>query len=82
VPGAVRRQRAAQLRAAGAQALQNYLQSLIGEHAHILMETQIRGRTESYAEVELDHAVEDGSLQMVALTGVAREHLTASMVAQ
>lgn len=82
LPGAVRKQRAAKLRHAGAQALQKYLRDKIGMHALILMETEIRGRTECYAEVEIDHRSEPGSLQMVMLTGVTGEHLTASRIAQ
>ncbi|MEQ1888617.1 MAG: tRNA (N(6)-L-threonylcarbamoyladenosine(37)-C(2))-methylthiotransferase MtaB [Alphaproteobacteria bacterium] len=80
-PGAVRRERAAQLRAAGAQALQTHLLRLTGTRARLLMETEIRGRTECYAEVELDHSAEPGSLPMVTLTGVKGEHLTGTGVA-
>lgn len=76
LPGAVRKERAARLRAAGARALQDHLYGLTGTYALILMETETRGRTECYAEVELDSACEPGSLQMVQLTGVHGEHLT------
>ncbi len=82
VPGAVRKARAGQLRAAGAKALQNYFRDLIGTQTIILMETETRGRMESYAEVELDHPCAPGSLQPVALTGIAGERLSASRIVQ
>ncbi len=81
LPGAVRKQRAAKLRAAGAQSLQQHLQGLTGTRALILMETEIRGRTECYAEVELDSAREPGSLQMVQLTAVHGGQLAGTGVA-
>ncbi len=80
-PGVVRRQRAAKLRAAGAQALQTHLQGLTGSRRLVLMETAIRGRTECYTEVELHCSAEPGSLQMVELSGVQGEHLCGEKVA-
>ncbi len=80
-PGAVRRERAARLRAAGALALQTHLLRLTGTRAQLLMETEIRGRTQCYAEVELDHSTEPGSLPIVTLTGVKGERLTGTGVA-
>lgn len=81
VPGAVRKQRAAQLRDAGAQALQRHLQRLNGTRQLILMETATRGRTGCYAETDLDGPAEPGSLQLVQMTGVAGGRMTAAMAA-
>jgi len=80
LPGAVRKERAAKLRAAGAQALQRHLQGLIGSRRLILMETAMRGRTECYTEVELDHMCEPGALQIVQITGVSGDHSTGTAV--
>jgi threonylcarbamoyladenosine tRNA methylthiotransferase MtaB len=80
-PGAVRKLRAARLRAAGALALQNHLRSLVGTRAMLLMETEFRGRTECYAEVDLVQACEPGSLQMAELSAVQGERLAGIGVA-
>jgi len=75
VPGAIRKRRAGQLRAAGARALQSYLQRLCGTRALLLMETELRGRTESYIEVVLDSPADPGSLQMAELTDMQGDHM-------
>ncbi len=78
LPGAVRKQRAAQLRAAGALALQQHLQRLVGSRMRILMETEIRGRTECFAEVQLERPCDAGSLQAAEITGAADGRLTSA----
>lgn len=79
IPHGVRRQRAIALRTAGAGRLQAHLQSLTGQRLEILMETQSRGRTESFAEVRLDCMAAPGSLQQVRITGHADGHATAAL---
>jgi len=81
VAPATRKARAGQLRAAGAAARQRHLRGLVGRRLPILMESDVRGRTECFAEVELDRSCVAGSLQMAELTGVAGEHLTATLAA-
>jgi len=80
VPGAVRKARAGLLREAGAMALQQHLQRLTGTRQSILMETELRGRTECYAEAELDAPALPGTLQMADLGAIAGERLIASPV--
>ena len=53
-PMAVRRDRAARLRAAGADAERRYLDAQIGTAASVLIESDARGRTEHFAPVRLD----------------------------
>jgi len=76
VPGAVRRARAARLRHAGDLAVQRHLARFIGASQTILMETDMRGRTECYAEVELDQPCPPGGMETVTLTGIAGGRLT------
>jgi len=80
LPMAVRKQRAALLRQAGAVAVQRHLHGMVGAQAMLLMETGKLGRTECYTEVELDSPAAPGSIQRVALTGVADNHLLASRI--
>jgi threonylcarbamoyladenosine tRNA methylthiotransferase MtaB len=51
---AVRRERAARLRAAGVDAERRYLDAQIGKTASVLIESDARGRTEQFAPVRLE----------------------------
>ena len=53
---AVRRERAARLRATGAEAERRYLDAQIGTTASVLIESDGRGRTEQFAPVRLRDA--------------------------
>ena len=69
VPKAVRKERAAQLRAAGDTAVSHHLASQIGQTHQVLLENPGQGRTEQFAEVTLTGGPEDGMLP-VRITGV------------
>ena len=81
VPGPVRKERAAQLRALGKQQLDKLLQSQIGQTAAALVEKDSTGRTEHFTEVVLEGAVEAGGLYTAQLTGVVDGKLTGRVVA-
>lgn len=72
VPGPVRKERAARLRAAGAAAESCYLESLRHKEAVVLVEHGGLGRTEGFAPVRLSEPVADGSLVRVRI-GAARD---------
>lgn len=75
VPSPLRKERAARLRAAGANALARFLAGQVGSEAAMLIEAPGRGRSEHYALVRLD----DGWLDGVATPGdVIRVLLTGS----
>ncbi|MBP2227142.1 threonylcarbamoyladenosine tRNA methylthiotransferase MtaB [Azospirillum agricola] len=71
VDGAVRKERAARLRAVGAAAETRKLASLVGGTASVLVEKDDLGRTEHFAEIRLGTALPPGSLVRAAITGVA-----------
>jgi threonylcarbamoyladenosine tRNA methylthiotransferase MtaB len=73
VPKALRKERAARLRALGDAQAARYLESLVGTQAEVLVEQDGLGRTEGFAPLQLDAAVPDGTLLPVAITGVDRE---------
>jgi threonylcarbamoyladenosine tRNA methylthiotransferase MtaB len=62
VPGAVVRDRAARLRRKGRMALAAYLDAQVGRSAEVLVEQPGLGRTVSFAEVEIAHLAEAGTL--------------------
>ncbi|MDX1974858.1 MAG: tRNA (N(6)-L-threonylcarbamoyladenosine(37)-C(2))-methylthiotransferase MtaB [Rickettsiales bacterium] len=68
VPMSVRKDRAAQLRAAGEAQLQRYLQTQPGQLVEILMEKDALGRNAQFAQVRLDKACEPGSLVQARIT--------------
>ncbi|GAB4232369.1 MAG: tRNA (N(6)-L-threonylcarbamoyladenosine(37)-C(2))-methylthiotransferase MtaB [Kiloniellaceae bacterium] len=81
LPMAVRKERAARLRAAGEAALNRFLDSQIGRTASILIEKQeadgrFLGRSETFAPVLLDGA-DVGAVLDVTITGRDGETLTA-----
>jgi len=62
VDGAVRRERAARLRAAGAEAVTRHLADAVGARARVLIETGGAGRSETYAPVSIEGGAPDGTL--------------------
>ena len=54
VPGAIRKERAARLRAAGAAALARLFSTMTGTIQHVLVEAGGRGHAENFAPVEID----------------------------
>ena len=72
VPVALRRERAARLRAAGADRLQRFLDARIGATARVLVEKDRSGRCEHYATVRLDGDAAAGEVvtaRILARTG-------------
>lgn len=75
VPGDVRKQRAAQLRAAGERQLTSYLASQVGRTAQVVVEKDRLGRTEHFAMIELDAVVEPGSVVEAKVTASDNDKL-------
>ena len=71
VPPAVRRQRAALLRARGEQAAENFLRGQTGKLVSVLAEQENGGRSEHFAPVRFDRPVTPGGLVDARVTGVA-----------
>ena len=69
VPKEIRKTRAANLREAGAQNLQEYLKTPVGKTAQVLVEKEKTGRTEHFAMVELDKVCVAGSIVEAKITG-------------
>jgi len=69
VPKAVRKDRAARLRAAGAAAAARHLAAQIGRRLPVLMEAPRRGRTEQFAEVETAADQPVGEIVDLAIIG-------------
>jgi len=70
VDGAVRKERAARLRAVGAEAEARTLASLVGRTASVLVEKDDLGRTEHFAEIRLGAVHPPGSVVRAAITGL------------
>jgi len=81
VPGPVRRERAARLRAAGAQAAARFLDGHIGSDAAVLVETGGAGRTEHYAPIRADRSLPDGQVATLRVTGRVGDALTGRLAA-
>lgn len=62
VNGAVIKERAARLRAAGTAAAQRYMERQIGQAHNILMENPHMGRTEHFAEVKFNNPQSEGEI--------------------
>ncbi len=75
LPGEVRRERAARLRAAGEAALARYLQSRVGTEAQVLAEDARRGHSRHFAPVRLDFDAEPGAIVGARIQGAAGDHL-------
>ncbi|MFN8719312.1 MAG: tRNA (N(6)-L-threonylcarbamoyladenosine(37)-C(2))-methylthiotransferase MtaB [Rhodospirillales bacterium] len=81
VPGAAIRERAARLRAAGAAAEAAFLAARVGSTAEALVEKPGLGRTEQFAEIEVDPSLPAGTLARARVGAVAGDRLVAERVA-
>ncbi len=70
VPAALRKERAAHLRAQGERQLGRFLGRQVGEERQVVVEHNSIGRTEHFAEVSLDRALPVGALARVGIAGV------------
>jgi len=70
VHGAVRKERASRLRAAGDAAVARYLAAQVGRTASVLVEKDDLGRTEHFAEIRLGRPYPPGTLVRATVTGV------------
>lgn len=77
VPKAVRKARAARLRAMGETAVAHHLAAQVGRDHAVLMETPRRGRTEQFTEVDFASDQPVGQIVSAAINGVAGSRLTA-----
>ena len=78
VPMAVRRARAAALRAAGARTLAGFLAGRVGAEEQVLVEDGVRGRTAHYAPIELRRPAAAGTVVAARVAGVAEGRLIAA----
>ncbi len=78
VEPAVRKRRAAALRAAGDRALARFLETQVGATVAVLAETERRGLSEHYAPVDLDFEAEPGAIVRASVTGAEAGRLTGS----
>ncbi len=76
VDGGVRKERAARLRALGAEAEARKLASLVGREVSVLVEKDDLGRTQHFAEIRLGTPQTPGSVLRATVTGVADGKLT------
>ncbi|BAI71522.1 miaB-like tRNA modifying enzyme [Azospirillum sp. B510] len=76
VDGAVRKERAARLRAVGEVAEARALASLVGRTATVLVEKEDLGRTEHFAAIRLGRPFPPGALVPAAITGIKDGVLT------
>ena len=72
---ALRKERAARLRAAGDAATSRFLASRIGFEAEVLVEQDDRGRTGEFAEIRLDRPAPAGTLARARITGANDQRL-------
>ena len=75
VAPAVRRERAARLRAAGETALGRYLRDRVGTRAEVLVENDGAGRSQHYAPVRLSFGAPSGTIVAARVAAVADGHL-------
>ncbi len=80
VPVAVRKQRAARLREAGARRLTAYLDGRRGARVRVLVETARGGRCEHYARIALDRDAIPGEIVTAVVEGRDRTTLGARLV--
>jgi len=79
LPKTLRRERAAQLRAAGARAAAAYLAAQVGSTAQVLVERGGIGRSEHFAPVALGPAARDGALVTATVVAADAETLIARL---
>ena len=75
VNGAVIKQRARMLRAAGQRRLDVFLKSQQGRIVNVLMEREMIGRTEQFAEIRLARAAPAGEILEALVTGSSDDHM-------
>ena len=78
VAGAKVRERAGLLRHAGLVETRKYLHSQVGKSCKVLVESSRKGRTEQFAEVELDNEQPPGSIVNATIVNVSGKRLVAS----
>ncbi|MFA7431315.1 MAG: tRNA (N(6)-L-threonylcarbamoyladenosine(37)-C(2))-methylthiotransferase MtaB [Rhodospirillaceae bacterium] len=81
LPGDVVKERAARLRAKGAEALASWLRSRVGGTASVLVESETGGQCEHYVPVRLDGAAEPGSILAARITGATETELLGTVSA-
>lgn len=79
VAKAIRKERAARLRALGEENHAKFLQAQIGKTVSVLMEKPTEGRTEHFAMVQFDDPQEVGSIVIAKVTSVSGEYLRAEI---
>ena len=77
ITGSVIKQRAAQLRDAGATRVTSHLSEQIGKTHNILMENPLMGRTEQFSEVTFDTPQTEGSIITAKILGKSNNTLLA-----
>ncbi|MGC2856745.1 tRNA (N(6)-L-threonylcarbamoyladenosine(37)-C(2))-methylthiotransferase MtaB [Novispirillum sp. DQ9] len=75
LPGDVVKERAARLRAKGAEALAAWLRGRVGTTASVLVESDSGGQCEHYVPVKLDAPAEPGSILAARITGATDTEL-------
>ena len=80
VPGNLRKERAARLRALGAQREEQFLQSRIGRRAQVLVEKDGFGRSEHFAPVVLPQG-RIGEVLPIDIAGLRESHLIGALAA-
>lgn len=78
VNGGIIKNRAAQLRALGADQVSTHLDAQVGVTHSILMENPTMGRTEQFAEVQFDTPQVEGKIVQATVINRAGNHVTAS----
>lgn len=73
---AVRKKRAARLRALRQTQMERFLTTHVGRELEVLIEKDGTGRAEDFASVQLDQTLAAGTLAVVRITGVSGEALT------
>ena len=73
--GTVVKQRAARLRAKGAERLDQYLKSQRGRNVQVLMERELIGRTPQFTEIRLNQPQKAGAMIKALVTGVSDDHM-------
>ncbi len=77
---AIRKKRAAQLRTLRSSQMQKFLAANVGREVEVLVEKDGMGRAENFASVQLDQALEIGSLAFVRIEGVLDEILSGTVL--
>ena len=78
MPGNIVRERASELRATGRAERLKQFQRLVGKNVTILMESESAGRTEHFADAEIDSAQTVGSIIRGRVSGLNGSKLSVS----